>query len=214
MHILVTGASSGIGKEVANILQDRGDFIYEVSRNSKDFACDLRHPDQIKNLAKKVDHLDALINCAGVGYYGLHETLKPAQIADLVRTNLEGPMILTQQLLPKLKKSKGVIINVSSVASTKINTHGCAYGATKAGLSSFTKSLFAEVRKHGVRCVDVCPDMTKTSLYKNANFDCADSKDAYLSANEVARAIVACIDNPAITSLTLQPQKHQISKKN
>lgn len=213
MKALVTGASSGIGKAIACALETENYKVIRVSRSSGDFSCDLRVPSQIEALAKKIDNLDLLVNCAGVGFYGVHESLSTQQISNLVRTNLEGAMILTNLMLPKLRKSKGTIFNITSVTADQINTHGAAYGATKAALSSFTKSLFAEVRKHGVRCVDIKPDMCATSLYKNADFDVSDDPLAYLKPEDVANACITCIKQPAITELKLQPQKHQIKRK-
>ena len=77
-------------------------------------------------------------------------------------------MIITNLLLRDLKKNKGTIINISSITAGKANPHGCAYGATKAGLTSFSHSLFEEARKYGVRVVNLEPDMTDTKLYRNA----------------------------------------------
>lgn len=78
-------------------------------------------------------------------------------------------MIITNLLLRDLKKNKGTIINISSITAEKTNPHGCAYGATKAGLTSFSHSLFEEARKYGVRVVNLEPDMTDTNLYRNAD---------------------------------------------
>ena len=88
-----------------------------------------------------------LVNNAGTAYYGLHEELRPEGISEMVRVNLEVPMLLTQQLLRTLKQNHGTIINISSVTAIGSNPHGVAYGATKAGLLSFSRSLFDEARK-------------------------------------------------------------------
>lgn len=91
-----------------------------------------------------------LVNNAGSAYYGLHEELSPKKIQEMVRTDLEVPMILSQQLLRGFKKNKGCIVNIASVTAQQSNPHGCAYGAVKAGLASFSRSLFDEARK--IRC--------------------------------------------------------------
>ena len=155
------------------------------------------------------------MNKAGVGYYGLHEQLNPKKIQQLVRTNLEAPMILTQQLLRELKKNAGYIINITSVTASKSNPHGCAYGATKAGLASFSASLFDEARKYGVKVVSIAPDMTKTNLYRNADFQEGDDEDCYLLPQEVAQAVVFALDHRegmVVTDITLKPQRHQIKR--
>ena len=214
--VLLTGSTSGIGKEIKSLLKIYNYKVIELNRNSGDYQCDLSKPENIQNVLNNIENLkevSVLINCAGIGYYGLHENLKSTQISEMVRVNFEAPMILCNELLPYLKANKGCIINISSITAEQINTHGCAYGATKAGITSFTKSLFAEVRKHGLRCVNIEPDMTETNLYRNANFTTSDDPETYLTASEVAKTVLYCIENQHITSITLQPQKHQIKRK-
>lgn len=227
---IVTGASSGIGAAIAKRLCGLG---YEVFGFGRDFekedlvqsdrfhpvVCDLLDTDRMCGSVKEIasqHQVRILVNNAGVGYYGLHEELSPAKIKELVRTNLEVPMILSQQLLRNFKKHAGIIINISSVTAVGSNPHGCAYGATKAGLSSFSHSLFDEARKYGVKVVTIAPDMTKTDLYRNADFREGDEEESYLLPGEVADAvefIVTRRDGMVVTDITLKPQLHRIKKK-
>lgn len=227
---IVTGASSGIGREIAGALLEREYEVYGIGRkfhedatvNSECFhaiECDLNETDKLLKYIdeiKKEGMVEVLVNNAGVGYYGLHEELNASKIKELVRTNLEAPMILTNYLLRDLKKNEGWIFNISSVTATKTNPHGCAYGATKAGLTSFSHSLFEEVRKYGVKVVNIQPDMTATDLYRNADFEEADDLMASLSPGEVAELIGYAIDRRqglVITDLTVRPQLHRIKRK-
>ena len=160
--------------------------------------------------------VEVLVNNAGVGFYGLHEELNAQKIKQLVRTNLEAPMILTNYLLRELKKNKGWIFNISSVTATKTNPHGCAYGATKAGLSSFSHSLFEEARKYGVKVVNIQPDMTATDLYRNADFKEDEDVMAHLLPQEVADVVRYALEQReglVISDVTLRPQLHRISKR-
>ena len=134
----------------------------------------------------------------------------------MVRVNLEVPMILTQLLLRSFKQKKGCIVNISSVTASSSNPHGCAYGATKAGLSSFSGSLFEEARKYGVRVITISPDMTATDLYRNADFKTDEDRDAYLDPQDVAGAVLYAVKQPDhvnVSELTLRPQKHRIARK-
>ncbi|MBO5153636.1 MAG: SDR family oxidoreductase [Eubacterium sp.] len=227
---IVTGASSGIGAAIAGRLCGLGyevfgfgrDFEKEGSVDTERFhpvVCDLLDTDRLCRSVKEIasqHQVRILVNNAGVGYYGLHEELSPAKIKELVRTNLEVPMILSQQLLRNFKKHAGIIINISSVTATGSNPHGCAYGATKAGLTSFSHSLFDEARKYGVKVVTIAPDMTKTDLYRNADFREGDEEESYLLPEEVADAvefIVTRRDGMVVTDITLKPQLHRIKKK-
>lgn len=227
---IVTGASSGIGAAIAGRLCGLG---YEVFGFGRDFekeelvqsdrfhpvVCDLLDTERLCGSVKEIasqHQVRVLVNNAGVGYYGLHEELSPAKIKELVRTNLEVPMILSQQLLRNFKKHAGTIINISSVTAVGSNPHGCAYGATKAGLSSFSHSLFDEARKYGVKVVTIAPDMTKTDLYRNADFREGDEEESFLLPEEVADAvefIVTRRDGMVVTDITLKPQLHRIKKK-
>lgn len=227
---IVTGASSGIGAAIAGRLCGLGyevfgfgrDFEKEGSVDTERFhpvVCDLLDTDRLCRSVKEIasqHQVRILVNNAGVGYYGLHEELSPAKIKELVRTNLEVPMILSQQLLRNFKKHAGIIINISSVTAAGSNPHGCAYGATKAGLTSFSHSLFDEARKYGVKVVTIAPDMIKTDLYRNADFREGDEEESYLLPEEVADAvefIVTRRDGMVVTDITLKPQLHRIKKK-
>jgi short-subunit dehydrogenase len=225
---IVTGASSGIGLEISKMLCRRGYEVFGIGRNfdpaheSDHFhpiVCDILDTDNLCDTVKKIAaqyHLSVLVNNAGTAYYGLHEELNARKIRQMVRTNLEAPMILTCQLLRTLKKNRGYIINISSVTASASNPHGCAYGATKAGLSSFSRSLFDEARKYGVRVVTISPDMTQTNLYRNADFKEGEELESYLLPEEVACAVEYVLtqrDGLVISDITLKPQLHRIARK-
>lgn len=227
---IVTGASSGIGYAISKTLSTLGYELYGFGRNFKNtdwntmdnahpIVCDILDTDRLCAELKQItaqNQVHVLVNNAGVGYYGLHEELNPDKIKKLVRTNLEAPMILTQQLLRPLKKTAGYIINISSVTAGQSNPHGCAYGATKAGLASFSHSLFDEARKYGVKVVTIFPDMTQTNLYRNADFREGDETESYLLPDDVVKAVEWILnqrESVIITDITLKPQIHRIKRK-
>lgn len=227
---VVTGASSGIGARVSRKLCAIG---YEVYGFGRDFSgsevlrengfhpvvCDVLDTGKLCALVREImaqQNVCVLVNNAGVGYYGLHEELNPAKISEMVRVNLETPMVLTQQLLRHLKRNKGYVINIASVTANQSNPHGCAYGATKAGLASFSRSLFDEVRKYGVKVTTILPDMTKTNLYRNADFDVGNEEESYLLPEEVAGAVEFALcqrEGAVVSEILLKPQLHRIKRK-
>ncbi|MBZ4663602.1 MAG: family NAD(P)-dependent oxidoreductase [Caloramator sp.] len=226
---IVTGASSGIGFEISKVLIEKGFKVYGFGRDfskvdyeNENFikvVCDLMDIDvlceKVKEIRKK-EEVFVLVNNAGVGYFGPHEELNPKKIDEMVKTNLEVPLILTQQLLRDLKKNKGYVINISSITAKKSSTYGCAYAATKAGLTHFANSLFDEVRKYGVKVVTIHPDMTKTNFYRSANFKEGQDEDTYIEAKEVAAFvdfILSQREGIVVTDVTLKPQRHMILRK-
>lgn len=225
---IVTGASSGIGRSIAEALLDRGYEVYAIGRsfdkntdNDRFYkrTIDLLDTARLVDFAEEMNgigDIGLLVNAAGVGYYGLHESLGIQDIQTMIRTNVEVPMILTRLLLKMLKKNNGCVVNISSHTADKANPHGCAYGATKAALSSFSKSLFAEERKYGLRVVNIEPDMTKTALYRNADFDVDADEEAYLLPEEVAQAVMYALDlRPGciVTDIKLEPKLNRIARK-
>ncbi len=239
---LITGVSSGIGKSILFALSDEGCRIHGVVKTEQRKAeltaelaaklskkaleqislhvCDLRNVSAIEALARTLhavkEHPDILILNAGVGLYGPHEELSASKIAELAAVNFTAPLVLTNLFLRDLKANSGHLLFLSSVTAARTNnTHGCAYGATKAGISSFAKSLFEEVRKYGVRVTVLAPDMTRTALYRNASFCAADEDDASLSPQEVAEYALFALtarEGLNLTELTMQPQKHRLNR--
>ncbi len=233
---IVTGASSGIGFAISRKLVEAGYQVFGIGKNFarpeiqewcralpaglfRSIELDLTDTAALSTTMHYIlasSDVKLLVNNAGAAYYGLHEEVSPAKISEMVRINLEVPMILTQLLLRHFKKNCGCILNISSVTASCVNPHGAAYGATKAGLSSFARSLFEEARKYGVRVITIAPDMTDTRLYRNANFETDTDRDAFLDPEDVAEMVLFALAQPAhvdITELTVRPQKHKIARK-
>ena len=222
---IVTGASSGIGLAISKMLAEEGYKVYGIGRifpEGCDFfeqriSLDLRDTDILLKKISTIKKVDILVNAAGSAFYGLAEFNTPAQIQEMCRVDLEAPMILTSALLPRLKDSKGMVINIASVTSTRINTHGAVYGALKAGLRSYGRSLYEEVRKTGVRVVTVCPDLTAgTKLYRNADFRPSEEDGCFLlpeDTTECVRSVINMREGAVVTEVEVRPQFNRIEKK-
>lgn len=221
---LITGTSSGIGLATANMLLSKGWLVLGLSRSKSlikhsnyiDYNLDLTDINNtellIRKLAKEYS-ISLVINNAGVGYYGLCEELNSRKIQEIVTVNLEIPILITSLLMRNLKSVSGTIINISSVTAEKSNPHGAAYGASKAGLTSFGASIFDEARKYGVRVITIEPDMTLTNLYRNADFTASEDDGCFLEPEDVANAVDYAITSGYVTKMILQPRFHRIRRK-
>lgn len=227
---IVTGASSGIGLEIAKVLLDMRYKVYGIARNfsKTDFqhenfieiVCDITDINllekKIKDIRSGEKEIFILVNNAGIGYFGPHEEISTKKIHAMIATNLEAPIILTHILLRDLKRNSGYIINISSITAKKSSPIGCAYSATKAGLSHFSESLFDETRKAGVKVVTIHPDMTKTDFYNNAKFKEGDLPESYITGecvSNVVEMILSQRPGTVLTDVTIRPQRHVIGKK-
>lgn len=227
MTAVITGTSSGIGKSTALLLIENNIEVIGFSRTPseiqnplfKEYLIDLTDLKAFENLIreiKKENKISVIINNAGCGYYGLHEELNASMIHEMVTVNLEVPMLLTSIFLRDFKKNKGQIINISSVTAKEINPHGAAYGATKAGLTSFGSSIFAEVRKYGVRVTNIHPEMTDTDLYRNADFEADTEFGCSLTSSLIAETILNVLKSPegfSVNDITINPQYHRLKRK-
>ena len=187
--VVVTGASSGIGKEITNRLLKLGYAVIGISRsikkedfNNENFTslpANLSDETSVLNTCKTLTKEDIymLINCAGFGRFEPHEELSSKTITEMVYLNLTAPMLLTNTLLRSLKKNDGYLININSIEALRASKFAGVYSATKAGLKAFGDSLFEESRKSGLSVTNINPDMTQSSFYDELRFDVSTKED-------------------------------------
>jgi short-subunit dehydrogenase len=187
---LVTGAASGIGREIARRLALEGadvwlldvdmDGLKEVARDAQVCGvqavaarCDLSESERISSAVAEVlavwGTVDIVVNNAGVAYYGPTEKMTAAQWDWLLAVNLEAPIQITRELLPVLlRRPEAHILNVCSVAGLVAGARSAAYHVSKFGLVGFTESLRAEFGRRGIGVTALCPGPVRTNLYKTA----------------------------------------------
>jgi NAD(P)-dependent dehydrogenase (short-subunit alcohol dehydrogenase family) len=166
---LVTGATSGIGREIALELAARGADVVvhgrsaergaktvcdieNVGGKARFVAADLNDADDVRRLAIEAGPVDILINNAGI--YKFDETVNTndATFDEHVNVNLRAPYILVQQLVPGMvERGHGTVVNVSTVAASAPASGAGIYGATKAGLEQLTRVWADEFGKSGIR---------------------------------------------------------------
>jgi short-subunit dehydrogenase len=214
---IVTGSSSGIGRAIYEILQQNGYEVYGISRSDGEILCNLQDTKTLEKKIKeflKTTDIDLLVNCAGLGVFKPHEEISLQKIQELIDVNLKAPIILTNLCLRSLKKTKGHIINISSIEATKHSKFSALYSATKGGLRDFSLCLFEEVRKSGVRVTNINPDITKTAFFDNLGFQPSADKQSYINPKDIANEILHIINSPFVaTDITIRAQKFSIEKK-
>jgi NAD(P)-dependent dehydrogenase (short-subunit alcohol dehydrogenase family) len=177
---LVTGGSSGIGYAIARMLRDEGYGVTIAARNrerldaaaaqleAQGVAADLADEGDCDRIVAehraRFDRLDVLVNSAGIGVAARIEDLQTKHWDLQLAVNLRGAFLVTRSALPLLKDARGTVVNISSIAGTIPAPGLAAYGAAKAGLISFTRSLNAEHADEGVRAVAICPGFVDTPM--------------------------------------------------
>jgi len=225
---VVTGASSGIGKEIALRLLSLGYEVIGVSRNIKNEDFNNEHfsslqadlSDEVSTLLAcgniKKQNIHILINCAGFGKFEPHEELSPHAITQMTFLNLTAPMLLTNALLRKLKENDGYLININSIEAIRASKFAGVYSATKAGLKAFSDSLFEETRKSGLSITNINPDMTQTSFYDELRFETSKKEDEKLLSSDIADAVEHILKmrkGAVVSDYTIRSLKFGISKK-
>ncbi len=175
--VLITGASSGIGKAIGEFLHQKGFVVYGTSRNPEKITnsvfplitLDVRNSDSIQAAVAKViaisGRLDILINNAGIGITGPLEEIPMEEIKANFDTNFFGPIAVMQAVLPQMRKQEsGLIINISSIAGYMGLPYRSIYSASKGALSLVTEALRMEVKSFGIHITDVAPGDFATNI--------------------------------------------------
>jgi len=210
MKIILTGASSGIGKAIKEELKEFE--IISLCRNC-DIKIDFNNIEEVKKI--KIKDIKGIIHNAGVGYFGQFEDIKIKYIQEMINVNFLAPMIITKNHLKEIKKNSGFIINISSTSSISPSKFGVVYSATKAAINQFSRSLFEEVRKNRVKVCTVLPDLTLTNFHKNTFFKPSSEELAHIKPTDIAKIIKDIIYSPSnivINEIIIKPQIFKIDK--
>jgi NAD(P)-dependent dehydrogenase (short-subunit alcohol dehydrogenase family) len=180
---LVTGATSGIGKETARAFAAAGFEVVGTGRSTGgltppvgvtyvdlDVASDDSVAHAVESVIARVGRIDVLVNNAGIGAAGSVEDNSVAQAQRVLDTNVVGVIRMTKAVLPQMRaQGGGRIINVSSVLGIAPQPFMAIYVASKHAIEGYSESLDHEVREHGIRVILVQPAYTKTSFDANAS---------------------------------------------
>jgi NADP-dependent 3-hydroxy acid dehydrogenase YdfG len=179
----ITGGSKGIGYGIAKALLDNGMKVAITSRHLEEaqnaaksltnddskilaFQSDVSSMENEKNSVQKIiekfGQLDVLIANAGVGHFAPIDSLSEEDWKNTIDTNLTGVFNSVKSSVEELKKSKGYIITVASLAGANFFENGAAYNASKFGLVGFTQAIMLDLRKHDVKVTTIMPGSVAT----------------------------------------------------
>lgn len=185
-RVLITGASSGIGRSLVLEFARRGDRVIGFARDRKRLkalessiraeggeavmiACDVRSERQVDRALKRVadgGSVDILINNAGVTVFGGFLKTPVMKFNEIIDTNLKGSMIVTRAVLPSMmKRRRGAIVNIVSYAAKTVYPGSSAYSAAKSGVAGMMNVIREEVRSSGVKVMNVYPGAILTPMW-------------------------------------------------
>jgi len=228
-NIVITGATKGIGKAIAEIFVKNGANVCVCSRSEDNLkqlyedlkklnpeseihyrATDVSNKEDVLAFAaftrKHFDKVDVLINNAGVFLGGQLTDEKDGQMEFLMKVNFFSAYHLTRALLPAMLPNKsGHIFNICSIASFMAYPHGGAYSATKFALLGFSKSLREEMKPNNIKVCSVMPGATLTNSWEGIDLPEA----RFIPAEDVAKMIYniySLSDRTVIEDIVLRPQ--------
>ncbi|RRD39545.1 SDR family NAD(P)-dependent oxidoreductase [Leptotrichia sp. OH3620_COT-345] len=186
--VLITGGSSGIGKELAFLFAQRNYNLYLLAKseeklkkvqteilNKYKINCDIIKYDlrELKKIEKNFEDLEAdvLVNCAGIGEISSMDNISIEKELDIFKLNTIAPVILTRIFIKKyLLKKEGTVINICSTAALYPNPYLGAYSASKVSLLYYSLALDREVnsKNKNIRILSICPGPTATNFFNES----------------------------------------------
>ena len=192
MNILVTGASKGIGREIATQLQSIGK-VFVTARNEEAlknldvngyFVCDLLNEEQLIKLGDFIEknQIDILINNAGEYIYSKIDETDIEKLNHIIAVNLKAPIYLMNRAVPYMKNNKfGRIVNIGSISGVMGEACASLYSSTKAGLIGLSKATGLELAEFGITVNTINPGWVDTELGNNSIEDSEFTQEEILS---------------------------------
>ena len=226
---VVTGASSGIGKQFSADLIDRGATVFGLARSLDTMEairdelgetfhpvkCNVRDEDSVANAFETVTdaagRIDVLVNNAGLGKFGPVEEFDVDTWDTLMETNVRGVFLCTKAAVPTMQKQNksdgfgGHIVNIASIAGLLGNPNISAYNATKFSVRGFSASIMKELRDDGIKVTCVYPGSIETNFFEVAGVDITDHP---MEAEDVSATVMHVIEGPdnyLISEVVMRP---------
>ncbi|OGL30477.1 hypothetical protein A3F37_01225 [Candidatus Saccharibacteria bacterium RIFCSPHIGHO2_12_FULL_41_12] len=204
--IVITGASEGLGLEVAKLYKNDDKKIVNISLTDSiaadiNMIYDLSEGKQIEMAAKDVialnEPLDVLINCAGVWTNEPIGKITEKEIKQTMVSNVKSTILLTSNLIAKIKKDGSDVANISSIAGTKNYTNECVvYSASKWAVRGFSANLQRELKDTKCRVISFCPDGFHSKLMEKVTGKSSKERKDLMNVSDVALLLKQILDLP------------------
>ena len=230
-NVLVTGATSGIGKAISARLLERGHRVVGVGRDfdKVDFESPRFHaekldladltalPEALRELFERFLEIDAVVLNAGRGELGSLEEFSYDRIHRLLDLNLTSQIYMARAVLPLLKRRKrGDLIFMGSEAALRGGRKGAVYCAAKFGLRGFAQALREECAKSGVRVTSIHPGPVRTPFFDDLPIAPGEGEDQALKPEDVAEAVLLALEQrggAVVDEIVLSPLKRVVTFK-
>lgn len=193
MVAIVTGASSGLGFSIAQLLRQRGTTVVGVSRRASadvpGSAAKRETALRAIEVAERLGAIDLLVNCAGVGIFGPAGSYDEKTIAAIIDSNLLATINFCELLFPRFKEHGGTIVNVLSTAALTGKANESVYCAAKWGARGYSEALKAEAKGTKARIIAVAPGGMNTPFWP-------EPRAGFMDPADVAATIIDAIDRP------------------
>lgn len=210
--IIITGASDGLGLQLAKLYKEAGKTVVNISRNKSDFSdinilCDLQKESDIKKTVEQIvameEPLEALINCAGVMSAQPLDKITGDEIDRVMSTNVKSAILLVSGLVEKIKKDGADIVNVSSTGGLKGYVDQTVYSTSKWAMRGFSVNLQLELKGTSSRVISFCPGGFKSKMFQKATgVDNTENSNEWMSAEYIALALKQALDLPKNMEVT------------
>lgn len=203
--IVITGASDGLGLQVAKLYKEAGKTVVNISRRESEYAdvnicLSLQGGKEIESAAHQVRELDepleALITCAGVISVSPIKDITEEEIERMMSTNIKARALLIAKLYDRILSDETDILNVSSTLGHKAYADQMLYGVTTWGVRGMSKNLQLEFKGKPNRVISFCPGGFNTRLHEKATGKAIENPDEWMRVEDVALALKQTLDLP------------------
>jgi len=221
---IITGASKGIGRAIAEALAREGMRLVigartagpleeaaraiggEVETVVGDVGDESVAARLVQTAARRFGRIDVVVNNAGIGHHGRLEDMDPAEFDRIYRTNVRGPFLLMRAAIPMMRGKGGTLVTLASLAGKNPVPNRAAYAASKWAMIGLSRSVLQEVRKDGIRVIILEPGSTLTDFGHDAAKMAQAEK--LVRPEDVAAVLVSALKLPAratVSEIEIRP---------